>query len=247
MKFKKICLFLITGFFLFLPGAYFFLFTDTGIGLIAFYDNWKKGDPVVPLENEIVMSPDATITAKTESGTITIKSGKGLKRYYSWNGVTRSVVMWPRTCRWYGSFGLYYPGPGSHWLPNHEGVSRGVLDEGQQHFDTQEEAIVWLKKQNQDCVYNDNGLVVCFSINLGREQINVDVWQIYIGGDKTSKQQEDDFHQKAAEIFGKTLEKEEIEQIYGWRNNKIYHTGGSKPVRLEGSNNNAIKTSWGKS
>jgi hypothetical protein len=47
-------------------------------------------------------------------------------------------------------------------------------------------------------------------------------------------------------MFGQTLEKEEIEQIYGWRKNRIYRTGGSKPTRLEGSNNNAIKTSWDK-
>jgi hypothetical protein len=206
----------------------------------------EKSDPPVPLANEIVIPPDAAITAKTESGMITIKSGKGLKRYYTWNGVTRSVVMWPRAARWYGSFGVYYPGPGSHWLPKHEGISRGVLDEGQQHFDTLEEAIFWLRKHDRDCVYRDDGLVVCFSINLGREQINVDVWQIYIGGDKTSQYQEDDFHEKAAKMFGQTLEKEEIEQIYGWRKNRIYRTGGSKPTRLEGSNNNAIKTSWDK-
>lgn len=241
---NKIILFVCVGIFILIIGAYFFLFTNIGLGLSSVFDNWKQGDPPVPLKNEIVMPPNATITAETKTGTITIKSGKGLKRYYSWDGVTRSVVMWPRLTRWYGSLGIYYPGPGSHWLPKYNGISRGVLDEGQQHFDTYEEAILWLNKKCRQCVYNDSGLVVCFSKNLRREQINVDVWQIYIGGETPSQYQESDFHQKSAEIFGRSLKEKEINQIYGWRKNRIYRTGGNKPAKLDGSNSNAITISW---
>ena len=184
--------------------GFFVLFTNTGAGLVESLSNWEKGDPPIPTKNEIVMPPNATIEATTKTGTIVIKSGRGLKRYYTWDGITRSVVMWPRSKRWYGSLGIYYPGPGSHWLPKHNGISRGVLEEGQQHFKTTQEAMEWLHKHSKwyPTVYRDDGLVVSFGKNLKREQINVDVWQIYVNG--------------------------------------------KKPIKLEGSRNDAIKTSWDK-
>jgi hypothetical protein len=172
---------------MFFAGFVFFTFTNMGVGIVEMATNALKGDPPVPTINEIVMPQNATITATTDSGTIIIKSGRGLKRYYTWDGATRSVVMWPRTERWYGSFGIYYPGPGSHWVSNH-GITRGVLEEGQRYFNTLEEAGVWLKKEQWlPCVYNDSGLAVCFGKSPGREQLNVDVWQIYIGGKKPAK------------------------------------------------------------
>lgn len=228
-----------------IASAFFFLFPNS-IGLIEMFANWIGGDPPIPVKNEIVMPPNSTVTAKTDSGTISIKSGEGLKRYYTWEGVTRSVVMGPREERWYGSFGIYYPGPENHWLPKHNGISRGVLEEGQQHFDTLEEAEAWVKKQCPGCVYNDNGLVVCFSKELDREQLNVDIWQIYIGGQTPSQYQEtgSDFQEKAARIFGQTQTEADKDLIYGGRKSRIYHTGGKKPSQLMGSNNSAITLSW---
>ena len=231
----------IIGVVLIVIGIGFFFFTNTGLGMIGNYFDRKKGDSPVPFKNEIVMPPNATITATTNSGTISISSGKGLKRYYTWDNVTRSAVLGARSTRWYGSLGIYNAGMGSHWLPKHNGISRGVLEEGQQHFDTYEEAMSWLKMKCRGCVYNDSGLVVWFSKSLSREQLNVDVWQIYIGGETPSLYQE-----KAAESFGSSLDENEINQIYGGRKSKIYNTGGNKPTKLEGSNNNAITSSWDK-
>jgi hypothetical protein len=88
---------------------FFFLFTNTGGGLLELVDNWRKGDPPVPVVNEVVMPPNAKIEATTKDGNIVIKSGEGLKRYYTWDGATRSVVMWPRPSRWYGSLGMGKP------------------------------------------------------------------------------------------------------------------------------------------
>jgi len=207
--------------------AYFVLFTNTGGGLLELIDNWRKGDPPIPAINEIVMPANATIEATTPEGTITIKSGKGLKRYYSWDGAARSVVMWPRTDRWYGSLGLYYPGPGFHWI-GHKGIKRGVVDEGQQHFNTIEEAIEWLhSRSHSDCVYRDDGLAVCYSKNLGRHQLNVDVWQIFLEGKTPSN-----FQERGGD------------RIWVNSKNDIYKVGGHKPTKLEGSNNALIRTSW---
>jgi hypothetical protein len=100
-------------------------------------------DGPIPAKCEVVMSPGMKITATTNVGTITVTAGKGLKRSYTWEGAMRSVEMWPREERWYGSLGLYFPGPGDHWQ-NHKGITRGVVEEGQQRFETTDEARKWL-------------------------------------------------------------------------------------------------------
>jgi hypothetical protein len=166
--------------------AYFFMFTNIGIGLIELIDDWSKGDPPVPTVNEIVMPPNSTVVATTSAGTISIKSGKGLKRYYTWEEATRSVVMSPRIKRWNGSMGISYPGLGSHWLPKHNGISRGVLEEGLQHFNNTDDAMDWIKKNKQwiPLVYRNDGLLVSYGKALSREQLNVGVWQILINGQK---------------------------------------------------------------
>lgn len=220
-KLVKITAVLILIVVLFLAGAFFFMFTNAGVGLTEMFSNWKQGDPPIPEQNEIVMPPDTTITTTTKEGTIAISSGKGLKRYYTWDGATRSVVMWPRSERWYGSLGLYYPGPGSHWVSNH-GITCGVVQEGQQYFNTLEEAEAWLEKdQWLPCVWNDSGLVVCFGKSPDREQINVDVWQIYIEGHTPSPYLE-----------------------AGHQQGRIHYVDGKKTMKLTGSQNAAITASW---
>ena len=215
---KKIILIVVVSSFI---GVIFLFFTNAGVGLLERFDNWRQNDTPIPPENEIVMSPDSTIEATTKIGKIIIKSGKGFKRYYTWEGATRSVVMWPREYRWIGSFGLYYPGPGFHWK-EHNGINRGVLEEGQQHFNSIDEAKSWLKlPYHSDCIYRDDGLVVCFSKTLERHQLNVEVWQIYIEG-KTPSAYKD---------------------LFTDYKDKIYYVDGHKTNKLEGSNNNAIHAS----
>ena len=94
-------------------------------------ENWKRAEesiareawlwtngmvwPANGISAEIVMTPGMQITAHTEKGEITIRAGDGFERFYTWDGATRSVKLWPRKTRWYGSLGIYYPGPGQHW------------------------------------------------------------------------------------------------------------------------------------
>lgn len=138
---------------------------------------------------ELVMNPGMKITATTASGTIQIYADDELKRTYTWEGVSRSATLWPREERWYGSLGAYYPGPGSHWV-SHNGITRGVLSEGQMHFASTKEALEWLNKpwhKTAGSVYRDDGLFVLFSKSPSREQLNVNVFQIYVGGTKPTK------------------------------------------------------------
>jgi hypothetical protein len=143
-------------------------------------DQEKAGDHPVPPKNEVVMSPGMRITATTPKGTITITAVNDLTRSYTWEGATRSLEMWPRSQRWYGSLGLYFPGPGFHWK-EHKGIARAVVEEGQQHFKTAEAAMKWIKSRNwMPFVYRDDGLMVGWDKTLPRKQLNVEVWQILI-------------------------------------------------------------------
>lgn len=134
--------------------------------------------------NEIVMSPGMIIKAKNTSGTITIEAGKGLKRIYRWDDNSITVKMWSRDARWDGSLGIYSPGG--------EEDIHAVVEEGQQHFCSEQEAIEWLTWQNDRMhyVYTPDGLVVGFEkettkdTNAPKIILHVDVWQFYILGKK---------------------------------------------------------------
>ncbi len=134
---------------------------------------------------ELVMKPGESITAETPGGTITVKADDELTRTYTWEGASRSARLWPRPKRWYGSLGAYFPGNGEHWREHH-GITRGVLGEGQQHFQTLGEAIAWIQTpwHQPRSVYRDDGLFVLFDKTTERRQLGVDVIQIYIRGRK---------------------------------------------------------------
>jgi len=123
-------------------------------------------------------------------GIMTITADSELKRTYTWEGASRSATLEPRTERWYGSLGAYNPGMGDMWV-EHNGITRGVLQEGQQHFKSEQEATEWLQNQcaGYATVYRDDGLVVSFDKFPERSQINVEVWQIFINGAKPHKLQ----------------------------------------------------------
>lgn len=132
---------------------------------------------------ELVMSEGDTIVATTDAGKIGILAGAGLKRSYTWEGATRTAELLPREERWDGSFGAYFPGPGEHWK-NHNGITRGVLQEGQQHFKDKKAALEWLATRQKwyPTVFTNSGLAVSFGKVAERRQIDVEVWQIMIEG-----------------------------------------------------------------
>lgn len=137
---------------------------------------------------EIVMNQGDRIVATNKYGTIQIEAGKDTIRYYTWNNATRKVRLSVRYERWYGSLGLYSSGGILDHFKENDGVTRAVVQEGQQHFKSIEEAMNWIDTPYHnniaDLVYSNEGLVVGWSKTPSREQINVDVWQIYINGEK---------------------------------------------------------------
>ncbi len=127
------------------------------------------------------------IAATTSVGTIKVTALDELTRSYTWEGATRAVQMVPRPKRWYGSLGLFFPGPGEHWR-DHKGITRCVTEEGEQRFKSVEEAQEWIKKRTwMPFVYRDDGLMVGWNKNFPRKQLSVEVWQILIDGKKPTQ------------------------------------------------------------
>ena len=146
----------------------------------------EKTQPLsgIPKGCEIVMTDGMQITVTNQEGTIMITAEEGLRRSYTWEGATRSVTLSPRLRRWYGSMGAFYPGPGFHWQ-EHNGIRRAVINEGQQHFESVDEAMAWINSQRwSQPVWRDDGLVVGYRRVFERYQLNVDVWQILINGEQ---------------------------------------------------------------
>ena len=153
---------------------------------------------------EAVMVEGMWIAFTNSHGEMKVTAGKGFERNYTWAGDTRSLVMWPRNERWYGSLGMYNPGS---WIEGemeqwkeHEGIGRCVAEEGQRHFTNEAEAIEWISTRGKyhDYIYNDTGLVVGMNKEIpppewkkengnGPGTLCVDVWQVYINGKKPQK------------------------------------------------------------
>jgi hypothetical protein len=143
-----------------------------------------------PPERETVMAKGMKITAVAPIGKMTIEAGDGFQRIYTWENCTREADLWPRAERWYGSYGIYSPGPEGLW-ENCNGIRRGVLEEGQQNFKNIDEVLAFVRKYKehtspkQALVYNNQGLFIYWAFEPQRNQINVDVWQLMVNGKKT--------------------------------------------------------------
>jgi hypothetical protein len=142
------------------------------------------------IPRETVMLPGMIITAKNKSGTITISYVDPIRRNYKWDSGSRTVKMIVRKERFqhYGTIGkgilgLYEPAAVYFfsWKP------RLVVQEAEKYFQSEEEVRSFLRSGSaiMDPVFTEDGLVVGFSKIDGRgNQINVDVWQIFIKGEK---------------------------------------------------------------
>ncbi|MBU4357632.1 MAG: hypothetical protein KJ822_20135 [Proteobacteria bacterium] len=162
--------------------------------ILLFFSGCMSGiGNVSPLNNGIVMTEGMKITASNNVGTITIKAGSGFERSYTWEGDTRSVVMWPRKERWGGKLGLYFPGSGNHWK-EHNRITRAVLEEAERNFNSMEEVVLFVNDSTRKnyTVYRDDGLVVTWHKAIkpspgAGSTLFVNVWQLYINEKKPTK------------------------------------------------------------
>ncbi len=141
-------------------------------------------------EPELVLQEGARLTAKTSSGNVSIVAGRGFDRKYEWDGCSLSANMGARKSRWFGSMGIYDPAGSFGRLGSGcNGISRTVVQERQIHFEDRSAAEEWMARYRKTAptVWSDDGLLVQWDLVPGREQINVDLWQICIAGRRPSE------------------------------------------------------------
>lgn len=128
-----------------------------------------------------VLQVGDTLEFRNSNGTMKVHADSHLKRTFSWGGASRSATMYERKEPWYGALGLYFPGTGDHW-DEHQGVTRGVLQEQTRDFATTEEFGTWFKDMQKwyDAQCSPDGLVAGWSITPDRNALNVELWRVTI-------------------------------------------------------------------
>jgi hypothetical protein len=132
---------------------------------------------------ELAMEPGMHIEATNKNGTVSIDYIDPLKRRFRWEDHDEVRTLIPRKERWLGELGAYDPAPAYIWEVF---TPRIVATDSQLHFDSMSDIDKWLYQSSPvlDWVYTDDGLVVGFSKNPNRYQVNVAVYQLYLNGKK---------------------------------------------------------------
>ena len=147
----------------------------------------KREAPTTPYPfTRLAMQPGMVIEAKNKNGTVYIEYLSPLERRYRWNGHDEKRTLIPRKEIWLGRLGAYDPATAYIW----EIFSpRIVANDSEIDFTTMEDVEKWLHQGSAvlDWVYTNDGLVVGFAKASSRNQVNIDVYQIYINGEKPSK------------------------------------------------------------
>lgn len=139
---------------------------------------------------ELVMRAGTRIEAHTQAGTITVIAGEKFARRFEWNGCSLDSAMSARPSRWYGSLGIYDPASRLFVIPGTgcHGISRPVVQEGQLHFASTQLVNAWIAHYQRisptGTVWTNDGLVIQWELRPERYQLNVDVWQLCVGGSK---------------------------------------------------------------
>ena len=144
-------------------------------------------DASVSKVRESVLGPGLSVEVANKYGSIRINYVSPTKRSYVWDNHSKIVQLIPRTDRWRGALGLY--NPADAWSFVTIFLPRLVVQEAEQHFNNIEEAEKFLMQGSNymDWVYTDDGFVVGYGKTPSRQQVNIDIWQIYINGLKPNK------------------------------------------------------------
>jgi hypothetical protein len=144
-------------------------------------------------KTEIVMNKGMEIIVNTEKGVLNISAGPCYERTYILNKIACTILQKSRTERWNGSLGIYSPSA-EDWKPeNCTGLVHSVVEEGQQHFASLSEVNAWILDPVMSnyfkSIYTNDGLLISWRLTpLDKSQfLAVNVWQIYINGEKPTK------------------------------------------------------------
>ena len=134
---------------------------------------------------ELALEPGMIIEATNKNGTVIIEYLSPLERRYKWGKHDEKRTLIPRKERWLGQLGAY--DPATTYILSYG--PRIVAEDSQMHFESMDEVKAQLYESSAvlDWVYTDNGLVIGFAESQNRNQVNIEVYQYYINGQKPTK------------------------------------------------------------
>jgi len=155
------------------------LFTLFGLISVAACDHNPNVTPV----RDAVLKSGETVEATNSNGKVKISYVTAQKRRYEWNGRSRVITMIPREEPFDGKLGLYEPADSWGFVFWKE---RLVVQESVINFANLNEVDAFLRqtKDYMDWVYSSDGLVVGFGRTPARNQVNIDLWQLLLRGEK---------------------------------------------------------------
>ncbi len=130
-----------------------------------------------------VLAPGQRLEATNKFGNVSVSYVSPTRRKVELDGVIRLLDTIPREEKFEGKLGIYNPGAVKFFSFNE---TRIVFEESTINFDNYEQIRAFLKQSRQvmDWVYTKDGLVMGFSRDSVRRQVNIDIWQILISGNK---------------------------------------------------------------
>lgn len=132
-----------------------------------------------PIAKGSVLSQHQSVEAKNRAGEVRVSYVSPTKRRYEWAGQSRVVQMRTRTEPFMGKTGLYDPADELISDPR----TRLVVQESTIDFDDEAQMYDFLREEpSMDWVYTRDGLVLGFSSDPSRRQLNIDLYQFVVRG-----------------------------------------------------------------
>lgn len=141
------------------------------------------GSAAIPSNNVAVLSDGNQVVAKTAAGQMKIEAGPGLRRIFDWDGMRRGVITQARKKSFAGgqSKGITFDGKPSVWA-DANGIDKLHYEEGRRHFETVDDALIWMQIRRLYFTYTNQGLVLGWRRE--GDTLHVELWQFYIDGKK---------------------------------------------------------------
>lgn len=132
---------------------------------------------------ELALDENVIVEATNKNGAVLIEYISPLMRRYKWDKYDELRALIPRKERWMGLLGAYAPAEQNIW---NIFSPRIVAEDSRLYFNNKTEMEKWLfqGKDVKDWVYTNDGLVVGFFKSPDRDQVNIEVYQLYVDGAK---------------------------------------------------------------
>ena len=153
----------------------------TFIALISCGETDKQNVPYS--FTELVLEENVIVEATNKNGTVLIEYISPLVRRYKWDKHDELRTLIPRKERWLGLLGAYDPAEQNIW---NIFSPRIVAEDSRLYFNNKTELEEWLfqSREVKDWVYTNDGLVAGFFKSPDRNQVNIEVYQLYVDGIK---------------------------------------------------------------